>query len=170
MKNIFVVPLVLMLASCVANNSYQSFNNGVGYKSEETEPNVYTVSYTGTRTTKTEKVNDFALLRCAEITLEKGFSYFVITEATNNRDVAGRGANVNVGSVFSDASKVGLQGGGTFNSSVGPSVSTQPRPVSTLVIHLFHEQPETISYDAYLIDRSLKDEYQIAAASASEES
>ncbi len=155
----------LILSACNSTGNYQSYQAGVGYASEQNDENVYTVTYTGTRSTKIEKVNDFALLRSAELTLEKGYKYFVIEEATNNRDatVADAGTLHEALNESNSGNFGPGQGGGFFGGpSSGPSTPNRPRAESTLVIHLFNEQPDTISYDASLIERALKNEYEIA--------
>ncbi len=162
MKKIFCLSLFILLSSCVANNKYQSFNGDVGYVSERSDRNVYTVTYTGTRSTKTEKINDFALLRCAELTLEKGFKYFVITEATNNRADIANANSVNLGEMLGRGTRIGAPGGNRFNTDVSPSVSSNGRPQSKLEIHMFNDRPDTVAYDAMLIGQALKREYEIS--------
>lgn len=157
--------VALLLTGCVTGD-YQAYNGGVGYISDHQEDNIYQVTYTGTRTTKAEKVNDFVLLRSAELTLEQGFKYFVIAEATNNKNER-RSVDANALADGSRTNYSAAEGGATFGAVGAPSGPIRAMPKSTLVIHMFNDKPESISYDAAIISRALKDEYEIAGDSNS---
>lgn len=144
-KAAFLTLFILALSGC-NTGQYQSFQSGIGYISEQTEDEVYYVTYTGTRTTKMEKVNDFALLRSAELTLEKGFDYFIITEAINNKKERDQ-----AGAIVIDAPAA------LRNSSA----NDRPQAKSELTIVLYKEKPKEISYEARTIAKALKDEYEI---------
>lgn len=156
--SLFFTLLALLLSGCNSGN-YQSYQGGVGYSSIHQNDNIYTVTYTGTKTTKIEKVNDFALLRSAELAIEKGYNYFVITQATNNKGVLGSNGT---GIAADDKTNYSAsEGGGSFGASFSPLISNRPKAESKLVIYLFNEKPDTLSYEAKLIERALKQEYEM---------
>ena len=155
-KQLIIGLSMLLLSGCVTGN-YQSFKSSVGYVDEHEKDNIYVVSYTGTPTTKVEIVNDFVLLRSAEVTLDNGYSYFVIEEASNNKDKVAQLSN----GTASISDQFSRNGYGSARSRMDDAVK-KVRPKSVMKIHCFKEKPEdTIVYDAVALERALKDEYQI---------
>ena len=146
MKHIYLIVITFLISGCVTGN-YQSYSSGVGYQSEQQDGDAYHVTYTGSEKSKIEKVNDFALLRSAELTLEKGFNYFVITEATNNKNM------------LANLAYAEIPGNGLRLTQAGRRLSG-PKPKSELTILLFHDKPEGITYDARVIEKALKEEYK----------
>lgn len=142
----------LFLAGCTTGN-YQRFNDGVGYQETQLNTNEYNVTYTGTRSTNIKKVNDFVLLRSAEITLENGYKYFMITEAKNNR--------YEVGSTRSSSTEVAMIENRMPSIPGTWAGSNSPQAKSEMIILMYNEKPDGIAYDAKQIETALKNEYQI---------
>lgn len=152
MKKILSIAIFLLVSGCNSGN-YQEFAGGVGYQSSKINNNEYNVSYTGTQTTDIKKVNDFVLLRSAELTLEKGYKYFVITDARNNRNEVGH--NQADPSIVVDTGPYGIRAGSWANAS--GSIDRK----SELTIMLFNEKPDTVAYDAEMINTAIRNEYSI---------
>tara|TARA_R110002096_G_scaffold309403_4_gene504060 strand:- start:91355 stop:91801 length:447 start_codon:yes stop_codon:yes gene_type:complete len=148
MKYTYLVLLAFLLSGCVTGN-YQSYSSGVGYQFEQQDGDSYYVAYTGSVRSEIEKINDFALLRSAELTLEKGFNYFVINEAKNNKAELEKPLPSEV----------------LIDNSLRGSIS-EPRPKSELAIVLFHDKPDGIFYDARVVEKALKEEYEISEPSS----
>ncbi|MBT5186543.1 MAG: hypothetical protein HOM01_07035, partial [Kordiimonadaceae bacterium] len=110
------------LTGCVTG-PYQQFSDGVGYKSELEKDNIYRVSYTGTQSTGYNKLNDLVFLRSAELAIEKGYDYFIITKASNNR------------TQITSAMGAGISGVPAHRRVAG--LTNKVRPESNLVIKLF---------------------------------
>jgi len=76
----------LSLASCMTATPYQpaSANGSVrnGYSDEQIEENRFRVSFSGNSLTSRETVERYLLYRSAELTLQSGYDYFVLS----NRD------------------------------------------------------------------------------------
>ena len=77
--------VLLFLFSC--STPYQPLGILGGYSSEKILKNSYRVSFTGNQHTKVKMVNDNLFKRCAELTLENGFSYFYIYEDSSYIDL-----------------------------------------------------------------------------------
>ena len=104
---------------------------GVGYSTTALENGRYVVTYTGDTRMKKDQVANFALLRAAEFTQEKGFEWFAVigstvreVEAGSSDDLAGRTGNFMghesaSGGAGSDL-KAGA-GGGDGNVQFGPT-------------------------------------------------
>jgi len=85
-KAIFIICLPIFLVSCATG--YQPLNDSSGYWDELIEPtaNRFTIGYDGNKwhsdpDNRKEKIKDLTLLRSAEIALENGFKYFVISDS-----------------------------------------------------------------------------------------
>ena len=85
-KAIFVICLPIFLVSCATG--YQPLNDSSGYWDEQIEPtaNRFTIGYDGNKwhsdpVNRKEKIKDLTLLRSAEVALENGFKYFVISDS-----------------------------------------------------------------------------------------
>ena len=86
-KTLFIICLSVFLASC--STGYRPLNDSGGYWDEriETTSNQFKIGYDGNKwhsdpVNRKERVIDLALLRSAEVALENGFKYFIISDST----------------------------------------------------------------------------------------
>lgn len=77
-KILTVISLAVFLSACAT--PYQKVGFGGGYSETQLSGNMFNVRFQGNGFTSHERVSDLALLRCAEVCLEHGFGFFVITE------------------------------------------------------------------------------------------
>ena len=77
-KILIVVFLVVFVSGCAT--PYQKVDFGGGYSETQLSENAFNVRFQGNGFTSSQRVSDLALLRCAELCLEHGFGFFVITE------------------------------------------------------------------------------------------
>ena len=125
------------------------------------DQNAFKVSFKGNASTSRERSKDFTLLRCADISIENGFKYFVIvgsehdsrisTYTTPTRSIT----NVNVTGYGKSAF-----GTATTTTYAGQTyVFENPSDESTIIC--YKEKPEGFSYNAELISKSLRAKYDI---------
>lgn len=81
----WLITLVVALTSC--GTSYQPVGEygGIphgGYKSTRINANTFIVSFTGNSSTPKRTVDSYMLYRCARVTMENGYDYFVITSTS----------------------------------------------------------------------------------------
>lgn len=80
------VSLTLALAACATPTPYMPASGSgysrAGYSDEQIEPDRFRVSFAGNSLTARETVERYLLYRSAQLTVEKGFDYFVLV----NRD------------------------------------------------------------------------------------
>jgi hypothetical protein len=70
--------LTLLLAACQTPTPYQpSLNSNFGYSDEQLGQNRFRVSFVGNSATRRETVEDFLLLRSAEVTRNAGARWFL---------------------------------------------------------------------------------------------
>ena len=70
---------VLALAGCATSTSYHPADGprGTGYSDERLADNRFRVTFTGNSATRRETVENFLMLRAAEVTQKAGFDWFV---------------------------------------------------------------------------------------------
>jgi len=66
----------LLLTACATG--YQSSGFTGGFKDTQLAPDVFRVSFSGNGFTSSDRVQDFALLRAAELTLANDARYFAV--------------------------------------------------------------------------------------------
>lgn len=72
-----VLALVVGLAGCLAT-PYQAMSFKGGYEETQLQPELFTVTFHGNAYTDMATVRNYALYRCAELTVARGFDYFEI--------------------------------------------------------------------------------------------
>lgn len=83
-KQLAISAVFLALTGCAQPSAYlpADSRHGTGYSDERLAENRYRVTFTGNSSTRRETVENFLLLRAAEVTREAGYSWFVF----DNRD------------------------------------------------------------------------------------
>ena len=86
-KTLAIICLSFVLAAC--SSGYRPLNDSGGYWDEKVESssNKYKIGYDGNKwhsdpINRKERVIDLALLRSAEVALENGFKYFIISDSS----------------------------------------------------------------------------------------
>lgn len=69
----------LLLSACATVTPYQPLSEGEGYAEQRIESTRYRVSFAGNSITPRETVENYLLFRAAELTLQQGYDYFVLT-------------------------------------------------------------------------------------------
>jgi len=84
-----------LLASCAT--AYQPLSFAGGYSDQRLDDNTVQVSFRGNGFTAPETVHSYLLRRCAEVTLQNGYNYFVLvdTEQPNEGNTNIYGGKVN---------------------------------------------------------------------------
>lgn len=87
------VAAALLLASCAAGALYHpaTSDRSSGYREVLLEPGRYRVVFTGTTSTPASVVQDYALLRAAELTLNMGYTWFRVVARDTVEQDDGRG-------------------------------------------------------------------------------
>lgn len=99
-QKIALVGLIVALAGCASQTLYApAEKRGTdGYTETRLAENRYRVTFTGNSLTPAETVKDYALLRSAELTLQKGYDWFRTAERDTDKKVR---SNTSFGSDFS---------------------------------------------------------------------
>ena len=82
MKRLVLSLSLLSLACAGCATSYQpSQGNSGGFSEVQWDDHTFQVSFHGNRSTTIERAQELTLLRSADLTLQNGFSYFVISDS-----------------------------------------------------------------------------------------
>ncbi len=150
--------LIILLSSCATSYKPRGSFSG-GYSSIQISDNTFTVSFAGNGSTSRERATDFALLRSAELTVEKGFKYFIITDSTEYLEESVYTTPVRVENTADTSGKkttatTTISGGETFYTS-------EPRISNTIIA--FKEKPttESVVYNPIFIITSVRSKYNL---------
>lgn len=123
----FAVLCLLTLTACETPTLYQPAPrpDAVGYSDYQIEPGRYRVTFQGGGGAPAAQVEDYALLRSAQVTVRDGFDWFRVVDRSGFRAPPRSGSSISVG-----AGTGGFGGGGlglglgtAFDLSGGPAVT-----------------------------------------------
>jgi len=129
----------IAVAGCAT--SYQQRGFSGGFSETQLAENVFEVRFSGNGYTSSERASDFALLRSAELSLERGFRYFVVDDNENDRQIAID----------------------TVTTSSGANTYSTSKPGARKVIVCFKEKPDWtgVIYEARFVVQSIRGKYEI---------
>ncbi len=134
--------VILVMAGCAS--TYQPEGLSGGFSEIQLDKNVFQVSFQGNAYTATQRVEEMALLRAADLTRRNGFRYFIVLGSQSGNQTA---------SLFSPTlppvtpGMRGLEPPGERSGGQG----------STMLVVSFEQRPDfpALIYDAALLCQSL---------------
>jgi hypothetical protein len=136
-----------ILAGCAT--PYQSFGFGGGYKDTRIDDETYRVQFSGNGYATRDRVHKFFMYRCAELTKQAGFQYFMIVPASTVGDNGSR-ASVVRSSGFDHSQMRKVHSVPIFIYSGGGGVSRSWTDTAT--IRMFNDdsvfRAQTVGWDA----------------------
>lgn len=84
MKTLLIFLCFLLLVACAT--PYQPMGFDGGYSDMALSRDTYKVSFRGNGLTLQDHVQTFLLRRCAELTIQQGYKYFIILDSNTNAD------------------------------------------------------------------------------------
>ncbi len=165
-KLICLLVLATMVSGCATTYHRQTWTGG--YSDTKIQDDIFRVEFAGNAYVSRGKVEDFALLRCAEVTLENGYKYFVILDAKSETQT---GAYTTPATAHTYGTVYGTDYGGGYGGSysgttyvTGGQTYMFSKPSSSNMIKCFKERPEnipTLVFDAEQIKDNLKKQYKL---------
>nr|WP_116370714.1 hypothetical protein [Cupriavidus taiwanensis] len=164
MKGISIATLLsvgVALTGCAT--AYQPEGLSGGFTETQIENNVFRVSFRGNGYTRAERAEDLVLLRSAELTMEHGFTHFVIIDAKSRVDKSSfttptqsyTTANVSAfGSTAYGSAHTTTTGGQTIEFS-------SPSTTNTVVAFAGRPNVPAMIYDARAICDSIGPRYKV---------
>jgi len=157
-----VICVLFVAFTCGCATSYQSTGFTGGYSDTELAPDIFRVVFRGNAYTAAERVQDFALLRASELTLQQGSAYFALIDESNTVtpfNINTPGQAQTIGSGFVTGNTVTYS---SYTTYYPGQTYTLYKPKTGLLVKSFKEKPEGIfTFDAAFLQQSLKQKYRI---------
>ncbi len=167
MKNFLLLSSIIAITGCATGYQAQSFSGG--YSETQLDLNVFKVTFKGNGYTKSDRAEDFALLRSAELTLKYGFSHFAIIDGRQSADYGvitspSQSYTTGTATVIGNTAYVSAR-----TSSEGESYIIR-RPSASNTIVCFNGKPDNGMpvYNAQYVFNSLSTKYGINTVRQSE--
>jgi len=150
-----------LLAGCATDYQSQGFTGG--FTETQLNPNVYRVSFIGNGYTSMERAADFTLLRCAELSLQNGYSHFAIIDGNQWTKTETYVTPTTTNTTFNAHSTGNNISGSATSTTTGGQVYNFQKPRSTNTIFMISDPAEVngLAYDAGFLLNSLKRKYGI---------
>lgn len=176
MKRIMALSGALLLAGCAT--PYQRTGATGGFSETRLQENVFTVNFRGNGHCGRERAQDFAMLRCAEVTLDNGFLFFTIADSSadektllyhsgSSSQTSGTMSSFGSANTYGRTTSFGSTTYGNFNTYNSPSYTVpirKPR-ISYTIFCLKEKPPEgQMAFDAQYLSNSIRQKYGLATA------
>ncbi|MFA6217510.1 MAG: hypothetical protein WDL87_07685 [Candidatus Omnitrophota bacterium] len=163
MKRVAVLLIFMVLISGCATGYHQQGFTG-GYTDMKLQDDIYKVGFRGNGYCRRERADNLALLRCAEVTLNNGYQYFIIIDEKSLTQASAYTAPVtaNTHGTVNTYGNQAIYSGTTLYS--GGQTYIYHKPSTTNTIKCFKDKPENIPvivYDADQIRNNIKAQYHI---------
>lgn len=158
MRLLIFVCLTIYLAGC--SSTYQPDGFSGGFSETALGRDFYKVTFNGNGYTSSEKANDFAILRAAELALEGGYKHLIITDS--DTQITSTGGNSYVPKPYNDS---GFARGFAAGSGATLPIKIN-KPTSTIYARFVNATREMIEknpniLDASFIAKSIKNKHKI---------
>lgn len=167
---------ILVLSGCATR--YHANGLTGGFSETLLAPDMYRVAFKGNGYTDPERAQDFALLRAAELTIQRGFTCFAVLDERNSTsissfttpgyaDTTASGTGNSSGNIY--LNPYGGSYSGTSSATVSAHTTYTPpqthifyKPHTGLLVKAFQTKPENIfTFDASFLQQTLKEKYRI---------
>lgn len=161
-KVIAVVLLCAFISGCATPYKKSGFMGG--YSDTKIQDDIFKVKFKGNAFIGRDEVADFALLRCAELTLNNEYKYFIVLDEESYAKTGTFTTPVTsqtTGQVQAYGSSGTYQGQTTYS---GGQTYSMRKPRTSMMIKCFKEKPDDIQaliYDAEQVQANLKESYKI---------
>ena len=162
MKFVFAIPLLALTACATAYQTGNHFTGG--FDETALAPNVYKVSFQGNGYTSSARAEDLALLRSADLTLQKGFKYFALVDSKNATSLSTYTTPVTANTT-ANVTAFGNTAYGTATTTYsGGQTEFISKPSTSNLVVMFHEQPQIngMVFDAEFLCQSMAPKYKAA--------
>jgi len=153
--------IVGLLAGCATG--YQPNGLTGGFSETQLDTNVFRVSFKGNAYTSRDKVEDFVLLRSADLTLSHGFTHFAIVDGKSYEDKSYMTMPTQSYTTGSATVSGHTAYGSAYTTTYGGQTIAVTKPRETDTIVAFQGKPNisAMVYDARFICESLGTKYEV---------
>lgn len=173
-KTILILSLSCLFAIGCAT-AYQPKGLTGGYSHFNISPDTFSIRFSGNAYTSRETVKKYLFYRASELTLENGYTYFIITDGedttqtsytlntnsntTGNANLYGNTYGTTYGNTYNSS----FNAYGNFNSNTNTSstLNSMSKPVLSIMVKCLNEKPNdfnglVIDADYYLLSNTVK--------------
>jgi hypothetical protein len=153
-----ILAAAMFLFGCAGPTSYKPKDWTGGYADFCINETTYRVNFDGNAYVTINTVKDYAILRCAELALEKGFPYFkLFDEKDFSVNLSQSTPGVILGTVNPNP-----PGTTAMVTTVGGGQQSMVKPAVSVIMVCLKEKPDDdLFYDAKLVQESIKKTYNI---------
>jgi len=148
------------LSGCATSYQQKGFTGG--YSETQLAPDVFRVNFQGNGYTSSERAQDFALLRAAELGLEKGFKYFALLDESSSSKLSTfttSGSAYTTGSASVIGNTATYSGHTTYTPGQTYLIS---KPHTGVLVRGFMSKPDDIyTFEVEFLQQSLKRKYNL---------
>jgi hypothetical protein len=163
LRKVMIVGALLALCACASAPTYRPATRAgaPGYSEAAIESNRYFVTYRAPGAADAALVQDYALLRAADLTLQNGRDWFWVDRRTLDEDLAARRSGPSVGVGIGAGSWGGRSGGGVsvgVNFPLGGGSTTQRAQSATLEVRFGEgaKPDDPNAYDARAVAANIR--------------
>ena len=161
MSKLSAILMVLILSGCAT--AYQPTGFSGGFSEIQLADNVWQVSFEGNGYTKDKRARDLALLRSADLTLQQGYTHFLIADSANSHELSTftmPATSYTTGSIYGSGR---YAYGNATTTTYGGGTSLIKKPETTNVVHMFRGKPDVpfMVYEAAFICTSFGQKYDV---------
>lgn len=156
-----VAAIVALLVGCAT--PYQKSGFAGGFDETRLGENIFRVNFKGNGYTSKQRAQDFTLLRCAELSLENGYPFFVIVDGSTQSNSA-YAPGVATSSTTASGNTYGNQFSGRATTTTYGGGFAFSYPTTDNTIMGMKEKPESaqaVVYDSKFVVQSLRKKYEI---------
>lgn len=147
---------IFMLSACAT--PYVKDGLVGGYSHSQLDERIYLIRFQGNTSTSSGRAKDLLLLRSAELTLEKGFTYFSELKSSEHNEITG---------FVHGPTTIQQVAPGTIHGLQGPSAAIS-KPSAEYIIEMHSNKPSgAISYNAKIICSSIGGKYKVTCGKPS---
>lgn len=152
--------LVLIFLSACAT-PYQKSGLAGGFSETRLDENVFRVSFRANAYSRGERAEDFALLRCAELALEHGYSHFALVDSKSSSETSVHTTpttTYTTGSAYVSGNTVY---GSARTNTYGGNTVFMSKPGTTNTVVMFKGKPDIqgMAFDARFVYDSIRKKY-----------
>lgn len=155
---------VLLISGCATPYQPDGFTGG--YSDTQLAPDVFRVFFQGNGYTSSERIQDFAMLRAAELTIREGFKHFAIVNESSSDEISSfttPGYSHTTGSGYVSGGYGNYYGTYSGHTTYNPPQTYFiSKPRCEFLIKCFPEKTDDIyTFDALFLQNSIKRKYKI---------
>ncbi len=156
MNKIYYTFLISLVLTTSCATPYQTTGFTGGFTDTQLSETIWKVSAAGNAFTSKTAINDYALLRASELTLQNGYKYFVVI----NEDQTSTSHKADFGQTSNTYGNISSTGSFNARTTTNNNVTNYTKHYNDLVFEMLADKKDGIfAYNAEMIYSSLSAQY-----------